>query len=155
MRQAYFRHGHSPPATVRGMSKRTTTRISQDKVDAIVRARLAGRPLRDIASEVGVAYNTARRAWDLWLDETAQRYTEELDRERARIIARLSRIADDAARAADMAEKDADRARFMAEERQALAQLGRILGIEVAKVEHSGDGFTVVRIVEERPTEVE
>lgn len=130
-------------------------RLTEEERERIIELRLLGVPVRTVATQVGVANNTVLDVFRKHLAEVRERFMEQAEDARADVVRRLEGIAD-RARAAYASAEDRDKPRFLAEERQALAQLAKIAGLEAAtKVEHSGDvsgGFTVIRVSEQVDT---
>lgn len=136
------------------MDRSPGRRLTPEEKEQIVELRLRGMSVRKVADAIPTTTSTVQREFKKYLRARADEFREETDPIRAHLIERLFRIANDAARAA----KDADdglRSRYLAEERQALAQVAKFFEGPI-QIEHSGDlGYTVVRIVEERPGEGE
>ena len=136
-----------------GSTHRTTARrLTEAEREQIISLRLRGVSVRRTAEIVDTTPRTVQATWTRWLADRRKYFTEEVESERAHLVSRLLRVANEAASKAQTAEKDSDQARFLAEERQALLAISRLLGVDVQKVEHSGElagGFTVLRIVEE------
>ena len=132
------------------MERTPARRLTQEEKERIIELRLRGTSIRNTAEAIPTTTNTVQTVFRKYLKERAAEFREETDPMRAHIVERLLRIANDAAKAA----KDADdgmKSRYLAEERQALVALGKWFEGPV-RIEHSGDlGFTVVRIIEERP----
>lgn len=127
-------------------------RLTEAEREEIVSLRLRGVSVRKTAELVDTTTRTVQTTWQRWLADRRRYFTEEVESERAHLVSRLMRVANEAAAKAETAEKDGDQARFLAEERQALLAISRLLGVDVQKVEHSGEvngGFTVLRITEE------
>ena len=124
-------------------------RLTPDERERIVTLRLSGVSIREVAKQIPTTTATVQAVFRAYMEERSAQFASEVELERAKILSRLERIANDAAFLALSAEKEGDRTRAMAEERQALAQMAKLLGIDVQRVEHSGEaGFTVLRIVE-------
>ena len=133
-----------------GSRRSSGRRLTPEEQERIIALRLSGVAVRQVATEIPTTTKTVVDTFKRYLGERAVEFAAETDQERAKILSRLERIADSAAHLAQHAEKEGDRARAMGEERQALAAMAKLLGLEVQKVEHSGDtGFTVLRIVEQ------
>jgi hypothetical protein len=128
--------------------KTSSRRLTEEEREGIVLARLRGEPIRKVAADWDTSLPTVVAVFKKYLAARVLSFETEIQAERAQIVARLERIANDA-RVAGSAAEDRDLPRLLAEERSALAQIGKILGLESHKVEVSGDaGFTVLRIVE-------
>jgi AraC-like DNA-binding protein len=108
--------------------------------------------VRKVAAMVGCSKNSVTKQFNEWLDETTEERREGLERERSRVIARLTAIADDARRGMAVARGDrtlepADRVtaetKYMQQERQAWQQLSIVAGYNAPqRIEMSG-GLTL------------
>lgn len=134
------------------MASRTRKgRVTPEEVEQIIEMKLVRRmSYREIAAEIGRDKDTVARHWNSYLEERAAEFAEELEPYRAELLLRLNTIADEARRRRLAAENDSDRIRYMAEERHAIAQIAKLLGLEQLSLNHSGGvGFTVIEISEE------
>jgi transposase-like protein len=135
------------------MARSSARRLTEEEKEGIVLGRLRGVPVRTLAEKYDTSTKTIVDTYKRYLKVRIREFEEEADAERAKIISRLERIADDA-RSSSLTADDKEIPRFLAEERQALAQMAKLLGLDVQKVEHAGEingGLMVVRIVEEVP----
>lgn len=135
------------------MSRGPDHRLTPEERERIVELRLQRVPVRTVAEEVGTSTKTVVAVWQKYLQERAQRDPAELERRRAEVVLRLEQTATDARRAYVRAMRDSDMTAargFLAEERNALMALSRIDGLDVQRVEHSGEvgGVQILRIVE-------
>jgi transposase len=120
----------------------TGKRLTPDEKDEIVERIFNGESYRDIAKAVGVQTKTVQNTFRAWKRGPGAKRVEAQLEMQAELVARQERIAIDARRDAAAARQAEDRAavaRFLAEERQALKEVGRLAGAEAPdRVEHSG-----------------
>lgn len=130
--------------------KDTRNTLSPAKVEQIVELRLAGVPVREVAKRVGTTTRTVQNHWHKWLKATATDRADALEEAREEIVQRLSQLADDARRAFTVALNSGDNqaaARWADQERQALKELARIQGLDVANINLSGGTDNTVAFV--------
>ena len=97
--------------------------------------------MREVAKRVGTTPLTVQRHWHKWLRATAEERAGALEEAREEIVQRLTQLADDARRAFTAALSVDDQsaaARWADQERQALKELARIQGLDIANINLSG-----------------
>ena len=117
------------------MGRSKGERLTPSERDRIVELRLNGLSKMATAAAVGCDHKTVDLWWHQWLDDTAADRAEHLERHRAEIVARMDRIAGKAAGRQDDVDTVADFARLLAEERQALREMARVLGLDQVTVQ--------------------
>jgi transposase-like protein len=130
----------------------SSRRLTPEERERIVEMRLAGVSVRQVAAEVGTSTKTVVATTKAHLRERAAAFSEKTDATVARLVSRHLAAADAAALAAEQAlaaDDASSAARMWAEERARLVEVGKLLGHYTEKVEQTGTGFTVLRIVED------
>jgi hypothetical protein len=131
---------------------RRKQQITPEQLDRIIALRLSGVSVRKTAAEVEVWPSTVQVRWTEYVESLREERAAFIELERTEAVARFERAAEESWRAWERSvTADRPDVRFLAEWRQAMAQAAKLSGLDVQRVEHTGDAFTVLRIVEEAP----
>lgn len=121
-------------------------RVTPAEVDEIVRLRLYERlSYREIADRIGRDKDTVNRHWNRYLAECADRRAEEHETQLVELLMRYDTLAEEARRLRRETEDIGEKQRLIDTENRALAQIGKLAGLEKLTLDHQGGGnFTVV-----------
>ena len=116
-------------------------RPNKEQIEQIIEHRQRGVSVRKTAELLGTSAQTVQAHYKKWLQAEGAKRLEDLGAEREALVTRYTWMAEYALRKAAECganEDDANCVRYLAEARQQYKEIGRILGLEVIKVEHSG-----------------
>lgn len=134
-------------------------RLLPEERDRIIELKLSRVPVRAIAAQVGTTTATVQKVWKKHLADNAKARAGRLESERSEVLLRLDQVAADARRGFEKAMENADfgaAARFLAEERQAIGQRAKSTGLDVQKIDVSGQvDLRAITWVEELAAPVE
>jgi transposase-like protein len=139
------------------MSRDSGRRLTPEEREQIITLRLQGVSVRAVAAQVDTSTKSVVAVTKTFLAERAAAFSAKTDATLNKLVTRHLAAADAAAVAAERAfelDDHATAAKYLAEERARLQEVAKLSGLYIERVEQSG-GFTVVRIVEETPSEDE
>ena len=131
-------------------------RLTPAEREKIISLRLSGVPIRTVALQVGTSTKSVMAVTKAFLAERAQAFSAKTDATLNKLIERHLAAADSAAFLAERSQELEDHAsatKYLAEERARLAEVAKLSGLYIERVEQTG-GFTVIKIVEDNTEEV-